>query len=250
MRNILLILTIFMTNQAMAFDHQYSHWNLILKKYLRVEAKQTLFNYQELSKNPKILNDTLREFSELKKEEFDQFTKPQRLAFLINSYNAFTIKLILNHYPVDSIKDIGSFFSSPWKKRFFTLFGKKTHLDQIEHDYIRKNFDEPRIHFAVVCASLGCPPLATQAYTDKNLDKLLEEQAILFITDQNENRLTKKRLYLSKIFKWYGDDFKNKYQSYLHFVAKRIVQDKSIQQRIISGDIPSSWNNYDWKLNN
>ena len=97
------------------------------------------------------------------------------IAFLINSYNAFTVKLILNHYPVESIKKIGGFFSGPWKVKFFTLLEKKQHLANIEHDYLRDEFKEAKIHFAIVCASIGCPSLSKKVFVASKLKEQFEE---------------------------------------------------------------------------
>ena len=192
------------------FDHSYKSFQRVLDKFVVSQGPQTTVKYGELKSNSLELETFLSKISQVKIEAYDTWTSNQKLAFLINAYNAYTLKLIINHYPVKSIKDIGSFFSSPWKKEFFNLFGKKTNLDHIEHGLIRKNFKEPRIHFAVNCASLGCPSLAKKVYTGESLERQLEEAAKNFLTNPNRNRLDlkKKTLYLSKIFDWYGDDFK------------------------------------------
>ena len=114
-----------------------------------------------------------------------------RLAFLINAYNAFTLKLILIRYPkLESIKDLGSLLRSPWKQRFFTLLGQDQSLDDIEHEIIRKPgaFDDPRIHMAVNCASIGCPMLREEAYVGARLDAQLDDQVIRFLSDRSRNR--------------------------------------------------------------
>lgn len=126
------------------------------------------------------------------------------LAFWINAYNAVTLKLILDHYPVDGIKDIGS----PWKKKLLTVEGRELSLDEIENDVIRKQWKEPRIHFALNCASVSCPPLRPEAYTGAGLDAALERQTREFLAGP-ENRLdpAARKLHLSKIFQWYREDF-------------------------------------------
>jgi hypothetical protein len=249
-KNILLILALMaLSYGSFAFDHQHTKWNALLAKNLTVNGHQSLFNYANVAKDSSQLQEYTKLLSEVTKDEFDAFNQDQQLAFLINAYNAFTVQLIVKNYPVKSIKDLGSIFRSPWKKKFFKLFGNKTHLDGIEHDMIRKWYKEPRIHFAVVCASLGCPPLATKAFTASNLDGLLEQQAINFITDPHENAIKGKRLYLSKIFKWYGDDFESKTSDFKKFVALRITKDTIIRQKIVNGDLPIYWNDYNWELN-
>ena len=234
---------------TMAFDHTHSKWNKVLNDHIKTQGHQTLFQYKDLLKDPTLFNQYILEITSVSKDQYDLFTQKQKLAFLINCYNALTVKLIIDNYPVKSIKDLGSFFRSPWTKRFFTFFGEHTHLDNIEHDMIRKWFDEPRIHFAVVCASLGCPTLAKDAFTESNLEDLLEKQSLNFLNDKNENRIENGKLYLSKIFKWYGDDFEKKYGDFRRFIAPRMTNDPNIQKRIINKDMPTRWNDYDWNLN-
>ncbi|MFM8313131.1 MAG: DUF547 domain-containing protein, partial [Deltaproteobacteria bacterium] len=172
----------------------------------------------------------------------------EKLAFLINAYNALTIKWILQHYPVKSIKDTGGFLSSPWKKKFFKLFGEEQSLDGIEHGILRKDFQEPRIHFAVVCASKGCPALKGEAYTAAKLEEQLESSARNFLRDSERNyyNAEENRFFLSKIFDWYGDDFKKKLGSVQAFIVPRMIPDTStvkIQESTLK------YLDYDWSLN-
>jgi hypothetical protein len=186
------------------------------------------------------------------KSQFKQWTQAQRLSFLINAYNAFTLKLIIDHYPVESIKDIGGFFRSPWKIKFFAFFGIETHLDYIEHELIRgRDYAEPRIHFALVCASVGCPKLQTQAYTAERLESMLETAAKTFLRDTSRNRYdtANNTVYLSSIFKWYGDDFAAKAGSVEKFVASYITDDPQARQRIRSKQVGVDYLEYDWTLN-
>ncbi|OIQ17892.1 MAG: hypothetical protein BM556_10730 [Bacteriovorax sp. MedPE-SWde] len=247
---LLLAISLFlMSYMSFAFDHTHVTWNRILDNHLSFKGPQSLFNYKKLKANQRDFYNYLSEISAVSKEEFDKFSQDQQLAFLINAYNAFTVKLIVDNYPLKSIKDLGGLFKSPWKKKFFKLFGKKAHLDRLEHKMIREWYSEPRIHFAVVCASLGCPPLAKKAFTAKNLETLLEEQSLSFINDKTKNSISNGKLRISKIFKWYGDDFEGVYGSYLDFIAERITKDRSIQKKISNGEISTSWNDYDWNLN-
>jgi hypothetical protein len=142
--------------------------------------------------------------------EFDTWEKPKQLAFLINAYNAWTVELILTKYPhLKSIKDLGHFLNSPWSKAFIPLLGKTRSLDDIEHDLIRGSgkYNDPRIHFAVNCASIGCPALRAEAYTAADLDAQLQAQTIRFLSDNTRNKVQGNTLSISSIFKWYGDDF-------------------------------------------
>jgi hypothetical protein len=142
----------------------------------------------------------------------EKWSRENQLAYWINVYNAFTIKLILDHYPVKSIKDIGSliqipFINSPWDIKLIEIAGEKYDLNNVEHSILRKEFDEPRIHFAIVCASFSCPKLRMEAYTAEKLETQLQEQAISFINDPIRNKISKKEAELSKIFSWFKSDF-------------------------------------------
>lgn len=248
MLNIILSLTLFVF-ASNTLDHSYKDWNSFLKTHVKVEGPVSTVNYSAIKKNPKPLNKILNEFSAVTKQQYDNFDADQRLAFLINAYNAYTIKLIVDNYPVKSIKDIGSFsFSnltaSPWKKEFFSLLGQKRHLDNVEHDMIREWFKEPRIHFAVVCASVGCPKLQDQAYTGKNLNDLLDTATSEFLNDNSRNRFENGKLKISSIFKWYGDDFTNGVKV---FIAPYMSEDKAVQNNIVNAEI--EYLKYDWNLN-
>lgn len=134
-----------------------------------------------------------------------EWDRAATMAYWINAYNAFTIKLILDHYPVASIRDIHG--GKPWDVRWIELGGKKYSLNQIEHDILRKRFQDARIHFAVNCAARSCPPLYNRAFTADNLESALEQRARAFINDPQYNRIRADRAELSKIFEWYRKDF-------------------------------------------
>ena len=237
----ILILSVLISINAMAsFDQTHNKLNNLLAEYTNVEGLQTLVNYKGLKQNQDHLNDYLSSIESLERKHFDKFTSNEKLAFWINAYNAYTLKLIISHYPVKSVKDIGSFFSGPWSKKIAKLFGKKMSLDDIEHDTIRKRFKEPRIHFAVNCASIGCPSLLREAFTGQKLESQLDKAANNFLNNKNKNSHDNGILYLSKIFDWYGDDFKERYGSYKTYVKKHFG---------INGKIKVKFNSYDWKLN-
>ena len=135
-------------------------------------------------------------------------SKNERFAFYTNAYNAWTIKLILSRYPdIRSIKDFGGLFSSPWKKKIARIDGKVLTLDYIEHEILRKQFKDPRVHFAVNCASKGCPPLQGEPFTGERLDEQLNRAAVQFINTPRFNRLEGDILWVSRIFDWFGEDF-------------------------------------------
>jgi Protein of unknown function, DUF547 len=165
-----------------------------------------------------------------------------RLAFWINAYNAFTIKLILDHYPVRSIKDITSGGTGPWDIVWIRIGGKEYSLNQIENDIIRKEFHEARIHMALVCAARGCPPLRSEAYVGNQLDEQIDDNTNAFLKDQSRNHYDarEKTLYMSEVFKWYGSDFKERFGSVEAFVRSRLD----------SLDVQTfKYLPYDWQLN-
>lgn len=233
------------------FDHSHQAWTVFLQKHVNMKGPASTIDYKSIKNDPKDLNEYLKSLEAVSQDEFNRFSQNDKLAFLINAYNAFTVKLIVDHYPVKSIKDIGSLFSSPWKKKFFRLLGEERHLDNIEHDMIRKQFNEPRIHFAVNCASVGCPALRNEAFVASQLDKQLEDAAVSFISDKTRNRYSSeaKKLELSSIFKWYGSDFPKKYGSLEAFLALRITSNPEHQKIIRDKKADVSYLDYDWSLN-
>lgn len=134
----------------------------------------------------------------------------ERKAYWINAYNAFTIQLIVDNYPVVSIKDLGGSVykvNTPWDKRFILIEGKDYDLNNIEHDILRKHYSDPRIHFVVNCASFSCPPLRNEAFVASKLDEQLEDSAKRFVNDKKRNDISKDKINISRIFKWFSGDF-------------------------------------------
>lgn len=173
-----------------------------------------------------------------------------RLALYINLYNASTVKLILDHFkdgkPPASIKKIGGLFSSPWKLSFVRIGGRVLSLDEVEHGIIRRQFREPRIHFAVNCASRSCPPLLPEAYEGERIDGQLEKSTRNFLADQAQNYLDGSTLYLSAIFKWYGADFGNDPASFVRMHSTGTLKE---QLAAIGRDVTVKYLDYDWSLN-
>jgi hypothetical protein len=174
------------------------------------------------------------------------WTVEEQLAYWINAYNAFTIKLIIDHYPVESIKDIGGFIqipfiSSPWDIKFIEIGGRKYDLNNIEHSILRKEFDEPRIHFAIVCASLSCPKLRREAYTAEKLEEQLQEQTITFLSNPQKNKINDEIAEISKIFNWFKSDFTSD-GSLIEFL-NQFTEAKLDEQTKIK------YMDYDWSLN-
>ena len=163
------------------------------------------------------------------------------MAFLINAYNAFTVEKILTRYPdIRSIWDFGKLFGNPFKDEFFSLFGRKFSLDRIEHDTLRKDYRDPRIHYAVNCASVGCPMLREEAYVAARLEQQLEEQARRFLSDRSRNRVRAGRLEVSKIFDWFKEDFEPREQYFARYARELGTGGRAL---------PLAFLDYDWALN-
>lgn len=178
----------------------------------------------------------------------DSWSKDDQLAYWINAYNAFTIQLILDNYPVKSIKDIGAkikipFVNTPWDVKFIKIGGETYDLNNLEHGIIRKKFSEPRIHFALVCAAKSCPRLRNEAFEGKKLDAQLDDQGSDFLNSPSKNSITAKQASLSKILDWYGSDFKKMKGMSVMEVVNKYSKTK------ITDDTKISYQTYDWKLN-
>jgi len=243
---------------AQAFDHQ--PWDDLLQSHVVViaDGQITQTDYAGFQSQRQDLKRYLASISKVSQADFDRWSSDTQLAFLINAYNAWTVELILTKYPdLNSIKDLGGFFSSPWKKAFIPLFGREVSLDHIEHALIRGagRYHEPRIHFAVNCASIGCPALRNKAYTPALLDAQLEEQTQLFLQDKSRNRLEGDQLQVSEIFKWYRDDFEQGWRNaetlaaFLVLYAEALELDAEQQTKLQQGQIAIRYLDYDWQLN-
>ncbi len=232
-------------NQSASFDHAHTEWGTLLGNHVHGVS----VDYRGMKEERGALAGYLAELSRVAEGEFEQWTRDQRLAFLINAYNAFTVNLILARFPVDSIRDIGP--GSPWKRKSIPLLGKLRSLDEIEHKMIRRGFSEPRIHFAINCASVSCPELRAEAFTAGRLENQLEDAALRFLRDPGKNRFDQSRqiLLLSKIFDWYEEDFEDGPSGVRGFVAARITDEETIQRRIRSRAVRVKYLKYDWSLN-
>ena len=184
--------------------------------------------------------------SQLAAADLSKLGRDEQLALLINAYNAFTLQLIVEHYPIKSIKDIRA--ADRWEAKRWMLAGRLTSLNQIEHELIRPNFAEPRIHFALVCAAVGCPPLRAEAYTGDKLEQQLAAQS-QYVHSHRTWYATDGRgtLKLTRLYEWYGDDFVQTHGSVLAFVANF---DTEIKDRLHRGQrLRTTWLPYDWNLN-
>lgn len=247
---------------APAFDPSHAAWDALLKQHVVLTngGKASAVRYADLQEQRSALKGYLATLSAVTEGEYARWSEAERLAFLINAYNAFTVELILTEYPnVQSIKDLGWLFQSPWKQRFFTLLGEKRHLDNIEHDLMRgpDGFQEPRIHFAVNCASIGCPMLRNEAYTAKRLDAQLDDAMARFLSDRRRNRFdaVSGTLQVSKIFDWYGEDFEQGHRGFHSLkdtfaqYSAHLADSETERQRIREDNYRIAFLDYDWRLN-
>ena len=172
------------------------------------------------------------------------WNEKEQIAYWINAYNAFTVKLIVDYYPLKSIKDIKNglpFINSVWDIKFIKIEGATYDLNNIEHSILRSKFDEPRIHFAINCASVSCPNLRNEAFTPEKLEDQLTEQARLFLADPEKNKIAKDKADISKIFLWFKKDFKKQGSliDYLNQYSPVKIDQKA----------KIDYLNYDWNLN-
>lgn len=221
---------------------QHNLWDALLQEHVSVDGK---VDYSGFQKDSVRLNKYLALLSSAHPNKAN-WSSDQRLAYWINAYNAFTVKIMVDHYPVASIKDIKNgipFVNTVWDIKFINIEGQAYDLNNIEHGIIRERFDEPRIHFAVNCASVSCPNLRNGAFTAQQLDKQLDEQARSFINNPAKNQISQSdKASISKIFSWFSGDFKSKNRSVIDFIneysAVKLNKDASL-----------SYMDYDWNAN-
>jgi hypothetical protein len=227
------------------FDHSHALFGKVLDAFVA----DGWVNYAGLEQNPADLKAYLGQLASISRTEFVKWSEPEQIAFLSNLYNAATLQLIIDHYPVQSIKKIGGRWKGPWKQEVVSLFGEKVTLDHVEHDLIRKDYNEPRVHFALVCAARSCPPLRGEPYTPEKLDEQLEDQGRIFMNTPSKNRvdLENRTAYLSKIFKWFGGDFEEASGSVPAFVRPYFPKD--ISKQLEDGKFAVEYMDYDWALN-
>ncbi|TJY37843.1 DUF547 domain-containing protein [Pontimicrobium aquaticum] len=228
----LLFVPLFILGTAV-FAQKVNHdqWTTLLKTH--VDSKGNV-DYKGFKKNVNKLDAYLKTLSQNKPAS--NASKNEKLAYWINVYNAFTVKLIIDNYPIKSIKDI----KQPWDQKFFNIGGETMSLNHVEHEILRK-MAEPRIHFAIVCASFSCPKLQNKAFTAHNLETQLTDATKEFLADTNRNEISKNNIKISKIFDWFSKDF-TKNGSLIDFLN----QYSDIN---ISPNAKKRYKDYNWDLN-
>ena len=257
---LLLLLSTVYSAVSLAQETLHQPWQTLLAQHVKPinNGHSSQVDYAGMKMERAQLKAYLAALSSVDKGLFDQWSAPKQLAFLINAYNAWTVEFILTAYPdLASIKDLGSFFSSPWSKKFIPLLGETRSLDNIEHQLIRgdNKYGDPRIHFAVNCASIGCPALREEAYSAEKLEQQLTEQTVRFLTDTSRNRFNDSSMELSAIFKWYGDDFtlgfrgSNSLPTFILLYHEALNLTPDQQALLKSENMDNKFLNYDWTLN-
>ena len=248
-----------------SFD--YGDYGAVLKEFV---DERGMVDYKGLKAKRGRLNAYVAAIGKVSNAEYVKWSRQEQVAFWINAYNGLTLKAIIDNYPIksgllaslrypkNSIRQI----SGVWDKLKFTVMGREMTLDEIEHKTLRKKFDEPRIHVALVCAAMGCPPLRNEPYTEAKLNKQLDDQAKKFMAHPEKFKIDRgqKRVYLSSIFKWFDKDFVNKYgpstgfkghdkeeQAVLNFVSRYLSANDAEYLR--GGKYKIKYLDYDWSLN-
>lgn len=211
--------------RAAEFDHTHKTWNKLLRESVVPlnEDKASAVRYNRLGGHgaQHALDWYLGTLSAVPTSAYNGWTRAQQLAFLVNAYNAYTVKLVLTHYPVNSLKDVVTLTGDPWQHEFFDLLGRQRSLAALEHELIGA-FAEPRVHFALSCAAIGCPKLRNEAYVAERLDDQFEDQARRFMSDASRNRYDEKSntARVSRIFEWHASDFARSAGSVQAYIAR------------------------------
>ncbi len=231
MKNFLLLL-VFVSSISFAQGFDYKDYNALLKKYV---AENGNVNYNKLKQNKSELTEVIHQFQKFGIK--DNTAKNEKTAFYINLYNIYTLKAIVDNYPVKSIKKI----SNVWDKESVIVGKQKLSLSDIEHKILRK-LGDPRIHFAINCASVSCPKLQNIAFTSGTLDKQLDKAAEGFINDKSKNEISTSEVKISPIFNWFSSDFKTKNSGIVSYLNKYATIK-------IENNAKIKFQNYNWNLN-
>ena len=245
----MILLAVLEPNFTMAKTFDFSDWDDLLKKYVDLNkidgTRLNTVNYKKLQNDPVFpkLIDELKSFSPSQLQ-----THKEKLAFWINVYNVFAVKIVTENYPLKSIKDIGGLFKPVWKHNAGVVGRREYTLDEIEHKILRK-MGEPRIHVAIVCASISCPDLVTDVFKPERLNEQLDTQMRNFLANPEKGMRVDadgKRLFLSSIFDWFNEDFES-HGGVLKFIQPHV--DPKYRQVLESSSLRVFYMEYNWKLN-
>jgi len=253
-----------------SFDHSYSTYNSLLNEYV----ENASVNYSGFIDSRAEFETFLRTIGSVNENDYESWTQEQKLAFWINAYNAFTIKAIIDHYPIKRSFSLVGIFYAPsnsilqikgvWTKLQFRALDRMVTLDEIEHQILRKEFNEPRIHIAINCASISCPDLSNEAYVAERLEQQLAQASINFVNNPSKGIQIdeqKGKVKLSKIFKWFGEDFIQNYggtklfnnyslkeNAVLNFTAE-YLEAQPVKEYLMNNKLKIGYLGYDWHLN-
>ena len=235
---ITLLISLGLTNSEINFQQDqnqdkgiHASWNVLLQQYVDADGN---VDYRSWKKSQTDLDKYIQLLE--KTPPANYWDKNDSLAYFINAYNAVTVKLILDNYPLKSIRDI----KDPWDSKSLNLPNNSLTLNDIEHKVLRK-MDDPRIHFAINCASASCPQLSNEAFRASKVQKQLEEATSLFINDTSKNQISEKNIGLSKIFLWFSKDFGSK--------KERVAFIQKYSQKPFKDNAKIKYQEYDWSLN-
>ncbi len=231
---------------AESFDQSHAR----LGGVLAAVVQNGRVDYAKLKAAPAELDSYLKEIAAVPAAEFARWPEADRLALLINLYNAQTLRLIINHYPLKSIRSIGTLPGAAWRELIVRQGGRIMTLDHLENKVIRVEYNEPRIHFALVCAAVSCPPLRSEPYTGGRLDAQLAEQTTGFLATPELNRYDAATgtLHLSPIFKWYAEDFTKPAGSLAAYI-KPFLPAAQCAALTDPAKVKVKFTDYDWALN-
>jgi hypothetical protein len=233
----------------------YEGYRSVLRTYVSADG---LVDYPALQANPQMLKGFIQQIGSVSPETYAAWSENEKIAFLINAYNAITLESIINQNPLKgSIKDI----FGVWNFNKHIVMGRSLTLDTIEHEILRKDFQEPRIHAALVCAAISCPSLRQEPYTGENLDQQLDDQVRKWLSSSHGVQIdrTQNRVAISSIFDWFGKDWQAQYaiegkfvgsakeRAVLNFISNYISRED--KEYLAQGNYKLNYLNYDWSLN-
>ncbi|MBE9170552.1 DUF547 domain-containing protein [Pleurocapsales cyanobacterium LEGE 06147] len=233
----------------------YQDYAEVLREYVDASGR---VDYEKLKNNRQKLDKFNAAIGSVTPNIYESWTDEEKIAFLINAYNSLTLQAIVDNYPTESIRDI----PGVWERKKFKVIGQEMTLNDIEHETLRKEFDEPRIHMALVCASIGCPKLRTEPFMGEKLNAQLDEQTRVFLANPDNFRIDRdsQRVYVSSIFKWFGEDFEKSYgkkenfanlngkeTAFINFISQYLSPAE--REYLTRGGYKVSYLDYDWSLN-
>lgn len=244
MKIILLVVLLAVAN-AWSFDQTHYLYGNVLVKY----TQSGMVNYAALKKNSRELDDYLASIAAVKREDFDRWATLDRLALLINLFNAATIRLVLINYPIKSIKDASCLKCDPWAKKVVDLFGKKISLKDLEDHVIHRGYPDPRVHFCLSHAAISSPPLRSEPYLGARLYDQMDDQGVLFLSNETINRVEPQAhiIFLSPIFKWYRNDFIINKKPLVDFLLKYFPNKE--RRLLQEGNWSIHYTRFNWALN-